>query len=176
VHYTLGNDLGDVQGLTGGNDGALWFLAATMLGRIAPSGSISRVTLPAELKSTEDWRRQLIAGLGGSVWIASGRRIAQVNARGVARSFELPNVSSDTGPITVGCDGTLCAVDRIGAQLVRIGRDGVLEAFAPAAYSLEGVATSSDCRLWFTASSDFGDLIVGTFALAALADPSRPVR
>jgi hypothetical protein len=174
VRYPIGADLGDVEILTGGNDGALWFVTATALGRIARNGSISHVPLPDLLKSREYYHLRLTADLSDGVWIASGRRIVHMGLRGVRQSFELPNVSSEVDSIALGCDGTLYVVDRIGVELARIGGDGVLAAFPVDLFSLDGITTSATCRQWFAGRSRFGKLIVGTFTFAAA--PGRSAR
>ena len=44
--FAISDDVGDVLALAGGHDGALWFLTADAVGRLAPDGTIGAMALP----------------------------------------------------------------------------------------------------------------------------------
>jgi hypothetical protein len=73
--------------------------------------------------------------------------------------------SSAIVALTVGCDGTLYAADVAGTQLARIGRDGTIEEYPTGLYSIDGLTTTADCRMWFVGGSNAPDQQVGTFDL-----------
>jgi outer membrane protein assembly factor BamB len=162
--FAVPDALGDVLALTGGRDGALWFLTADAVGRLTLDGRFSRVALPPEL-STSYPARRIVPGGKSTVWISSGKRVAEVDAQRVLRTTSLPNASSAIAALTAGCDGALYAADAQGTQLARFAADGSVEEYATGLYSIDGLAVASDCRLWFVGGSNAPDQQVGTFTL-----------
>ncbi len=159
--------IGDVLALTGGRDGALWFLTADAVGRLTLDGRFSRVALPPGFSPTYPDRR-IVAGGKSTVWVSSGKRLAEVDAQRVLRTTSLPNASSTITALAVGCDGALYAADAQGTQLARFGAGDSVEEYDTGLYSIDGLAVASDCRLWFVGGSNAPDQQVGTFTLTPI--------
>jgi hypothetical protein len=167
--FSVPDAFGDVLALVGGHDGALWFLTADAVGRLTLDGKLSRVLLPEAFSRTSYPPRRLIAGHRNTVWVANGKQVAEVDAQRVVRTWSLPNASSAIAALTVGCDGTLYVADTLGTQLARFGPDGSVEEHDTGLFSIDGLATASDCRLWFVGGSNAPDQQVGTFAFTPVA-------
>jgi PQQ-like domain len=156
--------IGDIVALAGGHDGALWFLTDDAAGRVTLDGTFSRVALPETFPRGSYPPRRLVAGRTNTVWVANGKQVAEIDARRVLRTWSLPNASSAIAALTAGCDGTLYVADALGTQLARFAPDGSVEEHDTGLSSIDGLATASDCRLWFVGGSNAPDQQVGTFA------------
>jgi streptogramin lyase len=161
--FAVPDSIGDVQTLVGGHDGALWFLTADAVGRISLDGAFARVALPEAFTRMSYPPRRLIAGRTNTVWVADGRELAEVDAHRILRTWLLPNASSAIAALTVGCDGTVYVADTLGTQLARFAPDGSVEEHDTGLYSIDGLATASDCRMWYVGGSNAPNQGVGTF-------------
>ena len=172
VHVDVPDDIGDVLALRGARDG-LWFATANALGFVTPSGTLTRVALPEGFLARVYPAPRLAVAPDGTVWVGSMQAVAHADRHGVLRTVRLPNASARLSALTVGCDGTLYAADMLGTQLARIMPDGTLEEYATGLYSIDGLATATDCRIWFVGGSNAPTQQVGTFAFTARAAGSR---
>ena len=162
--FAVPTRFGDVLALVGGHDGAVWFLSADSIGRVGFDGTFTRVPLPEDFADHGYPKRRLIAGLTKTVWVAAGGKLAEVDARNVLRTWSLPNASSGIAGLTIGCDGTVYAADTLAAQVARFAPDGTVEEHETGLSSLDGLATSSDCRLWFVGGANAPTQKVGIFS------------
>jgi hypothetical protein len=172
VHVDVPDDMGDVVALRGAPDG-LWFATANALGFVTPSGTLSRVALPDGFPARVYPGPRLAVAPDGTVWVGGVQAVAHADRHGVLRVVRLPNASSRLSALTVGCDGTVYAADALGAQVARITPDGALNEYATGLFSIDGLATSSNCRIWFVGGSNAPTQQVGRFAFVARAARSR---
>ena len=166
VHVDVPDDVGDVVALRGARDG-LWFATANALGFVSRAGALTRVALPEGFLARAYPAPRLAVAPDGTVWVGGAQAVAHADRHGVLRIVRLPNASARLTALTVGCDGTLYAADMLGTQLVRIAPDGALEEYATGLFSIDGLATATDCRIWFVGGSNAPAQQVGTFAFTA---------
>ena len=100
--------------------------------------------------------------------MTAGKQLVEFDAQRAipAHVVSLPNASSGIAGLTVGCDGTVYAADTLGTQLARFAPDGSAEEHESGSFTIDGLATASDCRLWFVGGSNAPTQEVGTFAFA----------
>ncbi len=142
----------------------MWFLTADAVGRLALDGTFARVALPESFTRAGYPAPRLVAGRANAMWVTAGKQLAEVDAHRVLRTWSLPNASSTIAGLTVGCDGSVYAADALGTQLARFAPDGSVEEHETGLYTIDGLATASDCRLWFVGGSNAPAQAVGTFA------------
>ena len=154
--------LAGLAGLTTGPDGNIWFtdLFAAQVGRITPSGAITRFNLPDRGELPEG----ITTGPDGALWFAEYRgsssiaagnvcfdsRIGRMTTSGDVRYFTIPaNACPDV--ITLGPDGALWFTAGVSNQIGRIMPSGAMTIYAlPHAGSHpEGITTGPDGALWF---------------------------
>ncbi len=168
VHVDVPDDVGDVLALRGARDG-LWFATASALGFVTRSGTLSRVALPDGFLEGGYPALRLAVAPDGTVWVGGMQAVAHADRHRVLRTVRVPNASARLSALTVGCDGTLYAADMLGTQLARITPDGALDEYATGLFSIDGLATATDCRVWFVGGSNAPTQQVGTFMFTARA-------
>lgn len=153
-----------VQSITSGPDGNVWFIITDEangydeIGKIAPSGSITRYHLPSAYSFSGTYNyywNAIVAAPDGNLWFteANGNRIGKISTSGVITEYSLP-ASTNPQNIGVGPDGNLwlrceCGT-AVGAGLVKVTTSGI--ASGPYAMQNEQVLTLTagpDKNLWF---------------------------
>jgi len=133
TEYTLPTDPGRVsaaRGITVGPDGNLWFTwteaafpasppFSGSIGRITPTGTITRFPLPPGGDSSV-WG--ITRGPDGNVWFtnAGGNTIGKITVAGVLDQFPIPSANSLPIGITVGGDGNLWFAEANASKIGRI--------------------------------------------------------
>ncbi|HEY6233689.1 MAG TPA: hypothetical protein VIW69_01130 [Candidatus Elarobacter sp.] len=168
AHVDVPDDVGDVLALRGARDG-LWFATASALGFVTRTGTLSRVVLPDGFFARGYPAPRLAVAPDGTVWAGGPQAVVHADRHGVLRTVSLPNASARLSALTVGCDGTLYAADMLGTQLARITPDGALEEYATGLFTIDALATATDCRIWFVGGSNAPTQQVGTFTFTARA-------
>jgi virginiamycin B lyase len=156
-------------GITKGPDSALYFTAAgpqgNAIGRISPSGQITRFPLSADAFSTKDdyvLLNPIIAGPDGNLWFAENHanKIGRLSPDGRhLAEFALPTAHSEVSGMTVGPDGNLwfCvnAATSGNGRIGRISPDGqtIVEYALPPGGAPTSIALGADGNLWFMNAS-----------------------
>ena len=150
------DDIGQVEYITGGSDGALWFTAdSNVIGRITTKGVVSTFTLP-EIQFND---QQITSGPDKALWftlpdsVPGGltAEIGRLTTQGTFTGFRIPFKSIPFG-ITSGPDGNLYFTDQLFSIIGRITPQGKVSRFSykkKGGYSV-GITTGPDGNLWFT--------------------------
>jgi len=151
--------------LLGGDNGALWFLSHTVVGRMTTDGHFSQVALPAAFTTLRD-RPQLtlVAGPGGTAWVFSDTTLVQFDATHILRTLTLPNATLKITTAATGCDGALY-VGESAAQMARIDADHFDEFPLNDIDGVEHLMRAPNCQLWYTARDATPSLHVGTLTI-----------
>jgi virginiamycin B lyase len=161
----------ELEGITLGPDGALWFteFVGDKIGRITTSGSVKEFPLPTDDAEASN----ITTGSDGALWFGevNARQVGRITTQGAIREFPVGGVSGPCG-IAAGRDGALWFTSRgsciDGPSDNRIGRitTGGAVAFAPiptpGAAPAE-ITTGPDGALWFTeyGTSKIGRITTG---------------
>jgi len=133
----------DLEGITSGPDGAVWFAANTTgkIGRIAKAGSVTTYSLNSAFSVTS-----ITTGPDGKLWFA-GSTIGSVTTTGQITKY--PFVGGYG--IAVGSDGALWFASGPGNTIGRITTAGSIDQFAtPTADSYPtNIVAGADGSLWF---------------------------
>jgi virginiamycin B lyase len=155
VEYPVPTPNSQVDGITTGPDGALWF------GRITTGGMITEYPVPS---SSLD-ESKIVVGPDGALWFTEGRfaggsSIGRITTSGVVTEYAIPKPVSapvgitDSAPvgITVGPDGALWFGDPGTNSIGRITTTGAITEYpvpTPSAYP-GNITLGPDGALWFT--------------------------
>jgi virginiamycin B lyase len=136
--------------ITAGPDGNLWFADGPAIGRITPSGVVTKYPAPAPA--------HLTAGPDGNIWFTmnQGNRIGRITPSGAVTLF--PLVDLNAPGITAGPDGkvwfTVNGLDTGGrSKIGSITTDGTILEYVIDS-NPEEITTGPDGNLWYT-STDF---------------------
>jgi streptogramin lyase len=110
ANWWLGS--GQPERIVAGSDGAMWFNEGHALGRITPTGAISRFPLPSELVATE-----LATGTDGALWFVSDVCLGRLTTAGALTTWPVAGAKQLYGLATAP-DGTFWIGDRI-ANVIR---------------------------------------------------------
>jgi virginiamycin B lyase len=132
---------GRIGGMTQGPDGAHWFTAGAVIGRITPEGALAYFVAPGYAFEG------IVAGPDGFLWFPTTRGLGRMGTNGQGQL--IPVRARLAGGITVGRDGALwfTALRRIG----RLTPGGQARLFGlPRRARADGPITSAaDGNLWF---------------------------
>lgn len=159
-------------GIALGPDGNLWFTdqPANEIGRITPSGTITKYPVPTEASRPTDITR----GPDGNLWFTETgpdvNQVGRITTTGIVAEYPIPSFA---WYIAAGPDGALWFPEPTANQLGRISTSGVVtEIPVPTANSSPlGVAAGPDGNIWFT---EAGVGQIGRLSLAE-APMSPPV-
>jgi streptogramin lyase len=146
-------------GIAAGPDGNLWFTMGSLIGRISPTGDVTRFPL-SKLSAGPG----IVAGPDGSLWFTgsdtSGSKIGRITTTGVITSFAIPPPDRWPYGIAAGPDGNLWFTlgyndfEEVAGngKIGRITPTGVITLFTiPTDYSGPAhIAAGPDGSLWFT--------------------------
>jgi uncharacterized protein (TIGR03437 family) len=149
--YPVASPNSQIESITKGPDGALWFTATTRnVGRITTSGAITFFPLP----NNNSTPFNIVAGPDGNLWISDAQsgHVYRMTTAGVVTEFTPPpggGGGSGTNDIAVGPDGALWAVS--GLYLDRIATAGTYTAeYLLAGLPAQYLTVGPDGQLWFT--------------------------
>ena len=149
-----------VFSITTGKDGNLWFTdtAASYIGKITPSGTVTQYPIPASLGYTLG---QIVSGPDGNLWFLATIPgdvvigvVGSINTSGVLQSaYNIPSVSGGNAPfpeaITVGSDGALWFTDSNNALIWRVTTAGAFTNYETT-YPTYGIGSNPSGLVWFT--------------------------
>jgi virginiamycin B lyase len=140
------------NGVVTGPDGALWFTAGYLIGRMTPSGAQSYYPVPFPPQGA------ITVGPDNALWFtgsdASVGAIGRITTAGAVTQYPTPTVSSFPEGIAAGPDGALWFTESLANNIGRITTNGVTQEFpipTPNSYPI-GIARGPDGALWFTES------------------------
>lgn len=143
-------------GITAGPDGALWFTAGGIIGRITTSGNSSKFT------GATGHSGMITTGPDGTLWFtespatgSSESKIGRITTSGAITEYVLPtsSVLLSPGGIVSGPDGALWFTEPDPSNKIgRITTSGLITEYPlPASFTFPyGIAVGSDGALWFT--------------------------
>lgn len=135
--------VGRVSGAARGADGATWFTAGTVIGRIGVDGAV--VTYPVGVALDGG----IASGPDGAVWFTAGTAIGRISTAGQVSGHPLPAGVRTAGGIVTGPDGALWF--SAGPAIGRMGTDGAVRTYGLGGLHADGRITSAgDGALWFT--------------------------
>lgn len=162
--------IGQVQGITAGSDGALWFVNdSNVIGRITTQGVVSTITLPQF-----QFNAQFItSGSDKALWFTlpnsipgnTTAEIGRLTASGQFTAFPIP-FQSIPYDITSGPDGNLYFTDKLFSYIGRITPQGKVSRISyrkkegQFASSIR-ITTGPDGNLWFTNITHAGGDTIG---------------
>lgn len=162
--------MGQVQGITAGSDGALWFVNdSNVIGRITTQGVVSTITLPQF-----QFNAQLItSGPDKALWFTlpnsvPGDTTAEIGRLTTSGQFTAFPISFKSIPydITSGRDGNLYFTDKLFSYIGRITPQGKVSRLSyrkeegKFASSIR-ITTGPDGNLWFTNITSTGKDKIG---------------
>ena len=140
------------NGIANGPDGALWFTAGYIIGRITTSGAFSYYPVSFTPEGG------IAVGPDDALWFtgsdASVGSIGRVTPKGNVTQYPTPTVDSFPQSITAGSDGAMWFTESGADKIGRITTAGVIEEYpipTPNSYPI-GIAAGPDGALWFTES------------------------
>ncbi len=141
------------NGIASGPDGALWFTAGFVIGRMTTSGG-----LPSTYSTPFPPQGPITAGPDGALWFTGSAGsvgwIGRISTTGQISQYPTPTAASFPQAITAGPDGALWFTESGANNIGRITTAGVIQEFpipTPASFPI-GIASGSDGALWFTES------------------------
>ncbi len=148
-----------------GSDGNIWFIESEnydyesyfhvpdTIGRMTPSGVVTKFTVPAMVTD-------LAAGPDGNIWFVGSSVgsnpyppvsiIGVITPQGVVAARVL---GRDTASLVAGPDGNLWFIEPIHSRIGRVTLTGVVTDFEWIPGGLERITAGPDGNLWFTESS-----------------------
>jgi hypothetical protein len=139
-------------------DGALWFVSETAIVRMTAAGVFSAIPLPPTL----NWRTYpeavLAPGGRGTMWVAQGADLYQIDEHGIHQHYRLPDATLHVKVLLTGCDGSLYVAED-APELLRL-RNGKFERYT-LDMPIDGL-TSRNCTVWFINGTNMPDQHVGT--------------
>ncbi|HEX4133068.1 MAG TPA: family 16 glycosylhydrolase [Bryobacteraceae bacterium] len=143
TEYQAG-DPADLEGITAGPDGAVWFTQNTrgMIGRISTSGAITKYPIGSVFSAVS-----ITAGPDGALWFAGGC-VSRITTAGVITPF---CSAGGTYGIAAGADGAMWFTKPGENKIGRITTQGAITDFAiPTAGSQPyNIVAGADGALWF---------------------------
>jgi virginiamycin B lyase len=155
-----GFSFGEVQRITKGPDGALWFttgcqfiglggwICANRIGRITTSGSVTSFPIPSSSDTAG-----ITTGPDGALWFTEtfANNIGRITTGGSVTEYPIPTPNSGVGEITAGADGALWFVESTANKIGRVTVTGnITEYTLPGSVTAPtSIATGSDGALWF---------------------------
>jgi virginiamycin B lyase len=150
VSYALPTDNTEVEGITTGSDGEIWFAASNTIGHIRADGTITEFSLPRNNTSSLG----LTSGPDGAVWFTEDtmNRIGRITTKGEVTEYGLPKSNSDPTDITQGPDGALWFVEPISDSIGRLSTSGILTEFPLPTKDANpfSITAGPNNALWFT--------------------------
>jgi streptogramin lyase len=149
--YTVPTAIPDLQGITLGPDGNLWFAEAIgKIGRVTPGGTVTEFALPAGSSPVG-----IVSGPGNQLWFAdwSGNHIGTITTAGVTTLHSIPTASSGPYGITVGPDNRVWFAESNNSSVAVIDPTTfVVTEYATTQVNSrpQGIVTGPDGKLWFT--------------------------
>ena len=140
------------NGIANGPDGALWFTAGYLIGRITTSGTLSYYPVSFTPQGA------ITLGPDNALWFtgsdASVGSIGSITPAGVVNQYPTPTADSFPQAITNGPDGALWFTESGANNIGRITTSGAIREYpipTPNSYPI-GIAAGPDGALWFTES------------------------
>jgi streptogramin lyase len=129
---------------------ALWYLTATVVGRMTPDGTFSSQPLPASFTNASKGypRAAIIPGPDNTIWLIAQSTLVQFDAHHIIRTLRLANATVALTSATTACDGTLYAGESTN-QLARIDNSGLTEFPVDTAW-IAPKLHDTRCHLWYT--------------------------
>lgn len=167
------------NGIANGPDGALWFTAGYIVGRITTAGALSYYPISFTPQGA------IALGPDRALWFtgsdAAVGSIGRITPMGNWTEYSTPTVNSFPQAITAGPDGAMWFTESEANRIGRITTAGVIQEYpipTPNSYPI-GIAAGPDGALWFTESigNQIGRITTGgviqEFALGSgLASPN----
>src|ERR1017187_5785058 len=153
-HYLRVSDIpgGCPNGITNGPDGALWFTAGYLVGRITTSGALSYYPVSFTPQGA------IARGPDEALWFTgsdgSVGSIGRITPNGNLAQYPTPTMNSFPQAITAGPDGAMWFTESGANNIGRITTAGVVQEYpipTPNSYPI-GMAAGLDGALWFTES------------------------
>jgi len=147
---------GITSGITSGPGHGLWFTAEHMIGRITPSGNISRYNLPKDLA-----RPVSITAANGYLWFTADGRVCRMTLKGHIQRFTpqlgRPGVL-ETADITAGSDGNVWFMEdtypfESNDAVGRITPSGQITTFKIGGNVSRGITSGPGHTIWYLAST-----------------------
>ena len=140
------------NGITNGPDGALWFTAGYLVGRITTSGALSYYPVSFTPQGA------IALGPDEALWFTgsdgSVGSIGRITPNGNLAQYPTPTMNSFPQAITAGPDGAMWFTESGANNIGRITTAGVVQEYpipTPNSYPI-GIAAGPDGALWFTES------------------------
>ena len=141
------------NGIVTGPDGALWFTAGYLIGRMTLSGAQSYYSVPFPPQGG------ITVGPDNALWFTgsdgSVGYIGRMTTEGAVTQYPTPTAYSIPEGITTGPDGALWFTESIANSIGRITTGGVFHEYpipTPNSYPIS-ITCGPDGALWFTESS-----------------------
>lgn len=139
-----------LNGITTGPDGALWFAAGFLMGRITTSGALSFYPVPFTPQGA------ITSGPDNALWFtgyqASVGSIGRITTAGAVTQYPTPSLGSFPQAIAAGPDGAMWFTESGANNIGRITTAGVITEYpipTPNSYPI-GITAGPDGALWFT--------------------------
>lgn len=97
-----GGGPGYFSDITSGPDGNLWFTENNKIGKITPSGVITKFSV-----TNESFPTGITSGLDGNLWFVEANNIGRITTSGGITEFPLPLAGDFPTDIASGFDGNL---------------------------------------------------------------------
>ncbi len=154
------------SGITTGPDGNLWFTEAERIGRMTPTGIVTRYGIP----TADSDPFGITTGPDGNLWFTArgANKIGKVTPTGTFTEYVVPTANSGPTGITSGPDGNLWFTELGANQIGKVTTSGTFTEYPiPTANSYSyDITTGPDGNLWFTQffSGEIGKVTTsGTF-------------
>ena len=141
------------NGIASGPDGALWFTAGYVIGRITTAGGLSYYPVPFQPQGA------IAGGPDNALWFTgsdgSVGSIGRITPAGDLTQYPTLAMNSFPQAITAGPDGAMWFTESGANNIGRITTAGVVQEYpipTPGSYPI-GIAAGPDGALWFTESN-----------------------
>jgi streptogramin lyase len=167
---TYGLPCGAPTGITAGPDGALWFTAYGVVGRITTAGAVTTYTLPG---NDPPFTAGITMGPDGALWFPYAGEIGRITTSGSITGY--PTQFGPATGITTGPDGALWFTLETGQGIGRITTEGAVSEFPLTAGLFPiGITAGPDGALWFTEWSGNGIGRITTSGAITYYTPPSP--
>jgi virginiamycin B lyase len=147
-----------LQSLTFGNDGALWFTdsGTNKIGRMSARGTVTEFAVPTSNAGLSG----ICQGPDGKLWFLeeNANKVGSVTSSGSFREYNIPTPYSGALAIVAGPDGALWFTESLVGKLGRITTAGkAVELKVSGAYARPAdITVGTDKNIWFTESQSYG--------------------
>lgn len=164
--YDIPAEYGPALRLLHSDDGGLWFLTRTHLGRVTENGAFTGTELPPELRDSARGVPLMANSLQFSVRVALGSTIYWMSENGMVGNTpqQLPDRTLSVNDMVKACDGSLYIAENV-PELVRKAPDGSVQRYSTGSSPIDRLAVTPDCSIWYARGTNYPHQSVGKLRL-----------